>query len=291
MERLYRYEANQLFARGGPMLVQRNDTQGFCPPHEHDFIEIVLVVSGTCYQETAHRRIRIRPGSVTILRPGHWHSYVDCRNLVIYNCCFGPELLRHELAWLTDDPKLTWLLFGAGENRGRFDPAIFTLRPSSVKKLQQVLDNFRRTDAAHFSIKVSWLTLFLTTLSQNLAVKGPSTREKKLHPVVVKVIRLVESDLARLWTIRDLAAECRLSTEYLIRLFKASMGMTPYAYINRCRAERAAALLSRSKSSIGEIGEKIGWGEPCHFARRFKRHYGTSASSYRIHMRLAATGD
>jgi AraC family L-rhamnose operon transcriptional activator RhaR len=281
MEPLYRYERSEVFGRrGDPMTVQRNDTQGFCAPHEHDFIEIVLVVSGTGSQKTA-----IKPGSVTILRPGHWHSYVECRNLVIYNCCFGPELLRRELSWLTDDPKLTWLLLGAGENSGTPEPTVSTLRPAVRKRLQDVLDNFRKSDTSSFGIKVSWLALFVTTLAQNLSVSGPTAVEQRIHPSVIKTIRLIEADLGRPWTLRNLAQHSGLSTEYLIRLFKGTMGMTPYAYLNRCRAERAAALLLRTNLGIAEIGQKVGWSEPCHFSRRFKRQFGMSASSYRNDMK------
>jgi AraC family L-rhamnose operon transcriptional activator RhaR len=99
--------------------------------------------------------------------------------------------------------------------------------------------------------------------------------------VVVKIIRLIESDLARDWTIRDLAAECGCSPEYAIRLFKATMGLPPHAYSNRCRAERAAKLLLRSTSTVKEIGAQVGWPEPCHFARRFKQEFGVAATLYR----------
>jgi AraC family L-rhamnose operon transcriptional activator RhaR len=105
---------------------------------------------------------------------------------------------------------------------------------------------------------------------------------------VLKTIRMVEGDLPRPWTVRELAAACGCSPEYLIRLFRQTIGMTPYAYINRCRAERAAGLLLRTNASVAEIGEQVGWGEPCHFARRFRRQYGTPATRYRAQMRGAA---
>jgi len=96
----------------------------------------------------------------------------------------------------------------------------------------------------------------------------------------------VESDLAAAWTIRHLATECGLSAEYLIRLFKASIGMAPYSYINRGRAERAAALLLRTPASVGEIGRQVGWSEPCLFSRRFKQQFGMTATAYRARMKI-----
>jgi AraC family L-rhamnose operon transcriptional activator RhaR len=257
--------------------------QTFHGPHEHDFIEIVLTVSGTGCQETARGRLAIKPGTVTVLRPGQWHSYVQCRKLVIYNCGFGPELLRRELAWLIDDPKLTWLLWGTGGA----GPPVFTLQPAPLRRLRQILDGFRQCENSSYGIKVSWLCLFLTALSSELPVRASSSAQSdRMHPAVIKAIRLVESDLGAAWRIHDLAAECGLSPEYLIRLFNIATGMTPYSYINRSRAERAAALLLRSTMSVGEIGRQVGWSEPCHFSRRFKRHFGIAATAYRAQMKV-----
>lgn len=288
MDPLYRYKRNQVFGhRGDPLVVQRVGLQEVCPPHEHDFIEIVLAVGGTGCQETAMRRLPIKSGTLTVLRPGHWHAYLQCRRLVIYNCCFGPELLRRELSWLIEDPKLAWLLWGAGDSRDETSPAIFSLRPSAVGRLKKILDDFHEAGETSYGMKVSRLSLFLTALAQELPMPLPATAGK-MQPAVLKSIRLIEGDLARAWSIHELAGECGCSPEYLIRLFKVAIGMTPYAYINRCRAERAAGLLLRSAATVAEIGEHVGWSEPCHFARRFKQQYGISATAYRAQMKNQA---
>jgi AraC family L-rhamnose operon transcriptional activator RhaR len=284
MSQPYRYARNRLFGeKGDPIVVQRVGMQKVFPPHEHDFIEIVLVVGGSGYQETAAKHLSIKRGTLTVLRPGHWHAYLKCRGLVIYNCCFGPELLRRELSWLIDEPKLAWLLWGKQEGPEEAGPLIFNLEASAVTRLKKILDDFRRTPDASYGMKISCLSLFLTTLAGDLPL-SPGGDAGKMQPAVLRSIRLVEADLSRAWTIRDLARECGCSPEYLIRLFRTAIGMTPYAYINRCRAELAARLLLRTTATVAEIGEKVGWSEPCHFSRRFKRHYGSSATDYRAKM-------
>lgn len=285
MDQLHRYARNRVFGqRGDPLVVERVGLQEVCPPHEHDFIEIVLAVSGKGEQETAGHRVPIGRGMLTVLRPGHWHAYLKCKRLVIYNCCFGAELLLHELAWLIDDPKLAWMLWGAGDVRNDAGPPVFVLAPAAVNRLKAVLDEFQRADDASYGMKVSLLCLFLTALARELPSPGPGTAGK-IQPAVRRCIRLVESNLAHAWTVRSLAATCGCSPEYLIRQFKSAIGMTPYVYINRCRAERAAALLLRSQAGMAGIGAMVGWDEPCQFARRFKQHYGTSATKYRRQMR------
>ena len=69
-------------------------------------LSIAFVVSGEGVDNCLNGRNVVRPGDVTLLRPGVWHRYTNCRDLSVYNCCFSSELLRRELAWTREDPLL-----------------------------------------------------------------------------------------------------------------------------------------------------------------------------------------
>ena len=53
------------------------------------------------------------------------------------------------------------------------------------------------------------------------------------------------------------------------------------AYLARVRVEHAAVLLLHSDEPITWIGQAVGWPDQNYFARRFKAHYGLSATAYR----------
>ena len=76
---------------------------------------------------------------------------------------------------------------------------------------------------------------------------------------------------------------------YLVRLFKASTGLPPMAYLAQLRAEHAATLLLHSDQPVTSISQAVGWPDQNYFARRFKAHYGLSATTYRA--RFAAGAD
>ena len=61
----------------------------------------------------------------------------------------------------------------------------------------------------------------------------------------------------------------------------AAMGLPPMAYLAQVRAEHAAVLLLYSDEPITGIGRAVGWPDQNYFARRFKAHYGLSATTYR----------
>jgi AraC-like DNA-binding protein len=101
------------------------------------------------------------------------------------------------------------------------------------------------------------------------------------HPAVSQAMRLLEGSIARQWTLGELAEELHLAPGYLVRLFKAATGLPPMAYLAQVRAEHAAVLLLHSDEPITCIGRAVGWPDQNYFARRFKAHYGLSATTYR----------
>ena len=102
-----------------------------------------------------------------------------------------------------------------------------------------------------------------------------------VHPAVMQAMRLLEADLRRDWTLKSLAAELHLAPGYLVRLFNAATGLPPMAYLGQLRAEHAAVLLLHSDEPVTSIGRAVGWPDQSGFARRFKAHYGLSATTYR----------
>ena len=101
-------------------------------------------------------------------------------------------------------------------------------------------------------------------------------------------MRLLEDRLAHRWTLTELAAELHLAPGYLVRLFKAATGLPPMAYLARLRAEHAATLLLHSDQPVTCIGQAVGWPDQNYFARRFKAHYGLSATTYRARFATGA---
>ena len=105
------------------------------------------------------------------------------------------------------------------------------------------------------------------------------------HPAVISAMRVMEARLAHRWTLTELASSLHLTPGYLVRLFKSSTGLPPIAYLNRHRVEAAASLLLHTDDPITHIGHSVGWADQNLFARRFKAHFGMSATTYRERFR------
>ncbi len=100
---------------------------------------------------------------------------------------------------------------------------------------------------------------------------------------VQRVKRYIEDHVTDALTLDDMATIVNLSPFVLIRQFKEAEGMTPYAYLSRCRAFAAQALLRNTNGPIEEVGRRVGFDDPNYFARFFKRATGVTPSQYREH--------
>jgi AraC family L-rhamnose operon transcriptional activator RhaR len=257
------------------------------PVHTHSFVEIAFAVDGAATHHSLAGRHGMRPGDVVLLRPGVWHGYEDCQRFEVYNCCFSSELLRRELSWTREDPLLGFLLWaGPSSSPGRGVLTI-SLPPSALGECLVHLDALaalrHRPLALHRPDIVGRLSLLFGQLGQAVAqARGELPGEPgTVHPAVVQAMRLLEADHTRDWTLKILAAELHLAAGYLVRLFNAATGLPPMAYLGQLRAEHAAVLLLHSDEPVTSIGRAVGWPDQSGFARRFKAHYGLSATAYR----------
>ena len=256
------------------------------PIHTHSFVEVAIVMGGEGAQRSLAGRQQLEIGDVILLRPGVWHGYEDCRGLDLYNCGFSTELMNRELAWTRQDPQLGHLLWTgpyAGQRRG-----ILTARLSrdALAECVEHLDGLRALRTCpvqtHRGDIVGRLVLFLSCLARAVVSdSGQAQHPGVTHPAVQDAMRMLEERPAYAWTLSELANALHLAPGYLVRLFKSATGLPPMAYLSRQRVELAATRLLHTDDPINKIGESVGWPDQNYFARRFKSHYGLSASTYR----------
>jgi len=257
------------------------------PLHSHSFVEIAFVTAGTGIHVSRRGREPLRVGDVVLLRPGVWHGYDDCQDLTLHNLCFSSELLRQELTWTRDDPMLGYLLWTGPYAIQRRGILTTHLEPETLTRCERHLDELseiRHCPPAEYRADiVGRLSLLFGQVGRIVAQDHdlvPGTAGQ-VHPAIGQAMRLFEADLAHRWTLTELAARLHLDPSYLVRLFKASTSLPPMAYLAQLRAEHAATLLLHSDLPINNISQAVGWPDQNYFARRFKAHYGLSASAYR----------
>ena len=138
------------------------------------------------------------------------------------------------------------------------------------------LDDAASIDAPAL-IKTGLLCTVLTRLFQG---KAKSDREI----LVDHIARSLTEDLQAPPSLADLAATFHFSENYLIRIFREAMGITPHAYINAARLRKAKLLLSSGNMTADRVAYECGFTDYAHFYRMFRQNTGTSPKAYRQHM-------
>jgi AraC family transcriptional regulator len=87
----------------------------------------------------------------------------------------------------------------------------------------------------------------------------------------------LESDLR----LSQLSTIAGMSPHYFAELFKQSTGLAPHRYVILQKIERAKEHLCNPKIAIIEAGLEVGFHNPSHFARVFRKVVGVTPSHFR----------
>jgi len=91
---------------------------------------------------------------------------------------------------------------------------------------------------------------------------------------------VLTSDLARRWTLAEIATEVRCSPVYLTQVFQQVEGLPLYRYQLRLRLARALDLLARH-DDLTTLSLDLGFSSHSHFSAAFRQAYGRSPSEFR----------
>ncbi len=91
---------------------------------------------------------------------------------------------------------------------------------------------------------------------------------------------VLTSDLARRWSLAEIAAEVRCSAVYLTQVFQQVEGLPLYRYQLRLRLARALDLLAQY-DDLTALSLELGFSSHSHFSAAFRGAYGCSPSEFR----------
>ena len=81
--------------------------------------------------------------------------------------------------------------------------------------------------------------------------------------------------------LHDIAEQCHVDTSYLCRLFKRFDNQSPYQYLMRLKMNVAAQRLQTSNALVKEVAYELGFADPFHFSRAFKKVFGIAPETFK----------
>ncbi|WP_020621190.1 response regulator [Paenibacillus daejeonensis] len=156
---------------------------------------------------------------------------------------------------------------------------------SMIHKQGQTLSEFSAAvleDPSH-KIYRSLDSLHEWGLSAIRAIRDSAVKDAKGSPraIIQRITQFVQEHLEHDVSLQTIADHVYLHPAYISKIYKLETGEGLSDYIYRLRMEKAAHLLSQTNARVQDIGRMIGYQNPSHFSRVFRKYYELSPEDYR----------
>jgi AraC-like DNA-binding protein/mannose-6-phosphate isomerase-like protein (cupin superfamily) len=119
-------------------------------------------------------------------------------------------------------------------------------------------------------------TLLLRSRHEQMQVMDPKYKGR-----LVELVHALDTKFHRKWTNTEMARMVHVHEDYMSRIFKLMMGMSPNKYLQSIRHRHARQLLRETDLKIEAIAAEVGYDDLHYFSRMFKKWEGISAYEYR----------
>jgi len=241
------------------------------PVHRHANYELILVERGPYRCRLNDTELTLIRGQILVVKPGDTHLDHLRNGQVHY-------VLHFRLP--------------AGSPRG---PAVELFRPDVAPRMQicrtdhvrdvlfmRELRRESEQDAAHAAaVQDSLLEALFWRMVRDLPPGGLSAEIRRLpqHEATRERIgAALERHLRGNPTVRELARELGISPRHLTGLSRRLFGESPARLLLRLKLRRAEEMLRYGDRRVKEVSEALGFANPFHFSRVFRRHLGRAPS-------------
>jgi AraC-like DNA-binding protein len=219
-------------------------------------------------------RWALEPGDVFLEPSGEPHRLLESPSHEFWGLGFSAPCFAAEDAGRLLDP---FEMVRAGASSVvRIPSERHSFLEQLFRELQDASDPKRRGEA--HAIQRSLLTLILDEI-QRAARGDAATASPK--SVVSESLRFIERNCLRSLGLKDVAQAVGRSPAYVTTALTRATGRSAVEWIISGRMAEARRLLLHSDEMVDVIAERVGYADPTHFIRMFRRAYGTTPAAWR----------
>jgi AraC-like DNA-binding protein len=244
------------------LLTARFDRHRYAP-HTHEEFSVGICVLGASCIDYRGGALKVGEGAIVVLAPGEPHTGESAYGTYAYRALYPDPTL------LTDG-----ILGGTPHFREPLlhDPELSTALRTAHAELSTCPDPLEAES------RLPWL---LTALARrHSTARHTSDRVPGAGTIALAVRDRLADELLTPPSLADLATDLGLSRYQLLRAFRATMGMPPYAWLAQHRVSRARTLLEAG-GRPADVAGQVGFADQAHMTRWFRRVLGVTPAAYR----------
>ena len=150
-----------------------------------------------------------------------------------------------------------------------------------VDAIRDELEEDRLGAASIAAALVSSLMIMILTVHFHNMSDGEGILALLGRRQTAKAIAGMLAELARSWTLEELAERANTSRATLVRLFQAAVDMAPIAFLTELRFTLARRRLLATNTPLAVIAQEVGYQSEAAFSRAYHRRFGISPGADR----------
>ncbi len=228
------------------------------------FVKYTLQGKGTL--EIGSNRLSLKPGVLTGFAPGTAHHYI----------ADAADPMRH-----------IFITFAGNQAESLF-------RKSTLGE-RHILDELNQDETLAIFQKILHIGLNKPEYSQEICCNylrillleqaSAVTRSRKNFSISMKTYleckKFIDTHFSSIKSPGQVAEECNIDVRYMSSLFKRYCHIPPNQYLMRLKLNKAAYLLLTTDLAVKEVAYQVGFSDPYHFSKSFRKFHGHSPQQYR----------
>ncbi len=261
------------------IMVMKLENEHLAVSHEHNFLELVYIISGSATHKIEGKEERLSAGDYFFIDYNTAHGYISKEhNLTIINCLFLPEFIDKLFEKEQSFNRLAEKYFLKITGRRIGGPASNQIFKASEKTgclFLEMVEEYKEKREGYLEV----LRLILSQIIIETIRTLGSTQQ--LSEPTESIIQIIDKRYMEKLVLGEIAEKLHYSLPYLSALFKKETGHGFTEFLQKRRIEVALGLLRSTNLSILEISEAVGYQNIKFFESVFKKMMGVSPRQYR----------
>lgn len=255
------------------------------PWHWHNEFELGIVAKGAAVINIGSTQYELHSGEGFFINSNILHTAASLDGGV----CEINSVVCHPRAVSGSTDNIIWQKYVKPLMENQACPG-FHLTPDE-RWQRQVIDSlislWHSAEAEEYGFELhirNELSAIILLLSEHQPVVTRKTfgKAQRDNARIKEMLTYIQANYGEELTVEDIAFAGAVSASECIRCFRATINMTPIAYLKSYRLQQAALKLQLTTDKISVIAESCGFQEMSYFAKSFKEVYGCTPSEYRI---------
>ena len=242
-------------------------------PATHEYAALAFYVGGSAVVEQRSRQT-LAAGDVLVLPAGEPHRLLHAEDAEFWGLGLCASCLSSRA--------LGPLLAPFERVRGGAS-AVVTIPSDRRSHLQGLFDELARETSGPTSPAGELVvqSLLALVLAEVLRAQPSASAGASGPPLVAEALDYIERHCMQPISLADVAAAVRRSPAHVTTALRRATGKTAGAWIIAGRVAEAERLLTSSDERIDIIAERVGYADPTHFIRVFRRERGMTPAAFR----------